>query len=109
MFENHSNNMNKVMFSTIAHLLSKWSIGAFLQSFTQHVTYTILPKEWAELLPEHEEWFGRPLRLVKALYGDTTANKCWDDKLSSWLVGVYGFQRCLAEPSIYVKREKGRS
>ena len=51
-------------------------IGAFLQSQTQHLTYTMLPQEWAELVPEHSEWFGKPLKLVKALYGDTTANKC---------------------------------
>ena len=51
-------------------------VGAFLQSPTQHVTYTILPMEWADLVPEYAEWLGIPLRLVKALYGDTTANKC---------------------------------
>ena len=60
-------------------------IGAFLQSKTQHLTYTMLPQEWDELVPEHSEWFGKPLRLVKALYGDTTAKKCWDDVLSDWL------------------------
>ena len=35
-------------------------IGAFLQSKTQHLTYTILPEEWAELVPEHAEWFKNP-------------------------------------------------
>ena len=45
------------------------------------------------------------LKLVKALYGDATANKCWYDELSAWLVDVHGFQRCLAEPSIFVKRQ----
>ena len=51
-------------------------------------------------MPEHSEWFGKPLRLVKALYGDTTANKCWDDVLSDWLLG-YGFKRCLSAGSIW--------
>ena len=51
-------------------------IGAFLQSYTQHTTFTMMPKEWKELMPQYAEWFGVPLRLVKALYGDTTANKC---------------------------------
>ena len=82
-------------------------IGAFLQSHTQRLTYTMLPKEWAELLPEFAQWCGVPLRLNKALYGDVTANKCWDDELSSWLVDVYGFARCLSEPSIFIKRENG--
>ena len=82
-------------------------IGAFLQSYTQHTTFTIMPAEWKELMPQYSEWFGTPLRLVKALYGDTTANKCWDDELSSWLVDTYGFERCLAEPSIFRKYEDG--
>ena len=47
------------------------------------------------------------LRLVKALYGDTTANKCWDDELSDWLVNTYHFKRCLSSPSIFIKRENG--
>ena len=82
-------------------------IGAFLQSHTQHETYVILPPEWAELIPEDIEWFGRPLLLVKALYGDVTANKCWDDELSNWLTNGHGFRRCLSEPSIFIKKENG--
>ena len=34
----------------------------------------MLPEEWAELVPEYKDWFGIPLRLVKVLYGDATAN-----------------------------------
>ena len=42
-------------------------IGAFLQAYAQCTTYTMLPKEWTELIPELAEWFGVPLRLNKAL------------------------------------------
>ena len=79
-------------------------VGAFLQSPTQHETYTILPKEWAEVMPEFAEYMGKPMMLVKALYGDITANKCWDDELSAWLVS-YGFKRCLAAQSIFILTE----
>ena len=82
-------------------------IGAFLQSHTQRTTYTMLPKEWKELMAEFSEWFGIPLRLNKALYGDITANKCWDDELSDWLTNTYEFARILSEPSIFIKRENG--
>ena len=77
-------------------------IGAFLQSPTQHETYTVLPKEWSEVMPEFADYFGKPMRLAKALYGDITANKCWDDELSAWLIS-YGFRRCLAAQSIFIK------
>ena len=78
---------------------------SLVHSYNRIHSTTMLPKEFEQLLPEYAEWFGTPLRLVKALYGDTTANKCWDDELSSWLVDDYGFQRCLSEPSIFVKKE----
>ena len=51
-------------------------IGAFLQSHTERVTVAMLPKEFEQLLPKYAEWFGTLLRLVKAQYGDATANKC---------------------------------
>ena len=58
-------------------------VGVFLQLPTQNETYTILPKEWEYVMPEFADYFVRPMRLAKALYGDVTANKCWDDELSS--------------------------
>ena len=55
--------------------------------------------------PGYEHYFGVDLLVVLALYGDVTANKCWDDELSSWLVDVYGFKRSLSEPSNFIKWE----
>ena len=66
----------------------------------------MLPEEWAELVPEYKDWFGIPLRLVKALYGDATAKKCWDDELSAWLID-YGFERLKAAASIFFKKQNG--
>ena len=65
-------------------------------------------EEWAELLPEYMQWCNIPLRLNKSLYEYVTANKCWYDELSSWLVNVYGFARCLSEPSDFIKCKNGR-
>ena len=31
----------------------------------------------------------------------------WDDELSSWLINNYGFRRCLAAQSIFIKEENG--
>ena len=81
--------------------------GAFLQSYTRDLTYTRLPAEWAKWMPEYAEYFGVDLRVVKALYGDVTANKCWDEELSDFLINTLEFVRCLAEPSIFIKRLQG--
>ena len=56
-------------------------------------------------MPEFADYFGRPMRLAKALYGDATVNKGWDDELSAWLIISYGFRRCLAAKSIFIKEE----
>ena len=58
-------------------------------------------------MPKFADYFGRPMRLAKALYGDVTASKCWDDELSSWLINNYGFRRCLSAQSIFIKEENG--
>ena len=58
-------------------------------------------------MPEYKEYFGVDLRVVKALYGDVTANKCWDQELSGFLVNILEFERCLVEPSIFIKQQQG--
>ena len=77
-------------------------IGAFLQAEARNRVFTILPKEWAEEFPDLAEWFGRPLRLLKSLYGQVDASKNWDDDLSDWLINNFGFERCPGAGSIYI-------
>ena len=42
-------------------------IGAFLHALARNRTFTKLPKEWKELLPDLSEWFDVPLLLLKSL------------------------------------------
>ena len=53
-------------------------IGAFLQAVARNRVFTMLPVEWKELFPELAEWFGKPLLLLKSLYGQTDSGKNWD-------------------------------
>ena len=77
-------------------------IGAFLQAEARNRVFTVLPKEWAEEFPDLAEWFGKPLRLLKSLYGQVDASKNWDDDLSDWLINTFGFERCPGAGSIYL-------
>ena len=76
-------------------------IGAFLQAQARNRVFTTLPKDWAKWFPHLSEWFGKPLLLLKSLYGSVDASKNWDDDLSDWLINVYGFHRVPGAGSIY--------
>lgn len=58
-------------------------------------------------MPEFKKYFGVDLKVVKALYGEITANQCWDDELSWLLEKGLEYERCLAETSMFIKRQDG--
>ena len=74
-------------------------VGAFLHAVSRNKTYTVLPKEWKELFPDLEEWFGVPLLLLKSVYGVVDGPCNWDDTLKEALF-KFGFERCHAAKSI---------
>jgi len=82
-------------------------VAAFLQSKAIGRKFTSLPAEWAELFPDLTEWFGKPLLLLKSLYGDTIANLAWDKTLAAFLTKPDGLamDRLQSEGSIYIKRK----
>jgi Reverse transcriptase (RNA-dependent DNA polymerase) len=69
--------------------------------------FTTLPREWRELYPDLQQWFGVPLRLKKLLYGDITANLAWDETQNQWLTSPeIGFSRLDSKGSIYIRRNE---
>ena len=44
-------------------------IGEFLQANVKHTVFVKLDSRYGEYLPEYGNYFGRPLRLNKSMYG----------------------------------------
>jgi len=61
-------------------------IMAYVQAKMKGRVFAIIPDEWKELLPEElHKWCGRPLRLLKALYGYTFSGRLLYDDQAEFL------------------------
>ena len=60
-------------------------VGAFCQGIMKTQMFIQLPSEYAELIPEYEEYFTKPLMIVKSIYGTNFAAKVWNEDLTEWL------------------------
>jgi hypothetical protein len=60
-------------------------VGAFLQANVRGRIFVTLPKVYGDIWPEFKDYFGRPLRLVKSMYGMTYSGKYWYLDLKDWL------------------------
>jgi len=59
---------------------------AYVQAKMKGRVFAIIPDEWKELLPEElHKWCGRPLRLLKALYGYTFSGRLLYDDQAEFL------------------------
>ena len=83
-------------------------IGAYLQALMQTDVWIILPSYYASLFPKYKEYFGRPLKLKKSMYGQNVSGKNWYDELHQYLTSV-GFIPSPSCPSMYVRRNKDGS
>jgi Reverse transcriptase (RNA-dependent DNA polymerase). len=61
-------------------------IGAFLQAKVRSRVFVKLPAVYGEIFPEFKEYCGRPLRLLKSMYGMTFSGKYWYLDLQEWLL-----------------------
>ena len=50
-------------------------IGAFLQAKVKNRLFVKLDMRYADYFPEHAQYFGRALRLLKSMYGMTKSGK----------------------------------
>ena len=55
-------------------------IGAFLQAKFKNRLFVKLESRYADYFPEHANYFGRALRLLKSIYGMTNYGKLFADE-----------------------------
>ncbi len=60
-------------------------VGVFLQANIRGRVFIILPKVYGDIWPEFKDHCGRPLRLVKSMYGMTYSGNYWYLDLKEWL------------------------
>ena len=68
-------------------------IGAFLQAKVKSRVFVKLDSKYADFFPEYRQYFGRPLRLVRSMYGMTISGKLFADELTDWFVKEAGFSQ----------------
>ena len=56
-------------------------IGAFFQSKIKNMVFVKLDSRYADYLPEHSNYFGRSLKLLKSIYGMNNCGKIFADDL----------------------------
>ena len=57
-------------------------IGAFLQTNVKNRVFVKLDMRYAAYFPEYSQYFGRPLNLLKSMYGMTNSGKLFADDLT---------------------------
>ena len=80
-------------------------IQAFIQSDTTKRMFVTLDKDYKIFCPELTAHFGRPLRLLKCLYGADFSGKSWYDTLDEFLTKEFKFRRSSVEGCLYISRE----
>ena len=78
-------------------------IGSFLQSNTKHRVVVKFDSIYGEYFPEYANYFGRPLRLNKPIYGMTVSGKLFYDELANWLIDKPGSNQHKCQMSVYHK------
>ena len=56
---------------------------------------------YGEYFPEYANYFGRPLRLKKSMYGMTNNGKLFDDELTNCLIDEADFNQYKFQMSVY--------
>ena len=66
-----------------------------------------LDKDLITIMPEYGHYFGRPLRLLKSMYGQTLSGKWWFLELESWLLSESGgrFVQSECDQALFIRKE----
>ena len=83
-------------------------VGAYLQAKMQSDVWICIPKYYATLFSEYKEYFGRPIKLEKSMYGQTVSGKNWYEELHEFLISK-GFMASPNCPSMYTRRNEDGS
>ena len=68
-------------------------IGASLQANEKHRVFMKLDSIYGEYFPEYSNYFGRPLRINKSIYGITNYGNLFADELTNFLIYEAGFKQ----------------
>ena len=68
-------------------------IGAFLQAKVNRRFFVRLESKYSDFFPDYRHYFGRPLRLVRFMYGMTISGKLFADNLTDGFVKDAGFSQ----------------
>jgi hypothetical protein len=77
-------------------------VGAYLQAKVRGRYFIKLDPRYKQLFPDLAEWFGRPLRLKKGIYGQKFSGKFWNEDFSEWLV-KQGFLQSSADTTYFIR------
>ena len=83
-------------------------IGAYLQAKVRGRYFVKLDPRYKQLFPDLAEWFGRPLRLKKGIYGQRFSGKFWNEDFSEWLIRQ-GFLQSTADTTYFIRYNEDRS
>ena len=79
-------------------------VGAFLQAKMRSRVFIKLPAIYGQLFPEYAAYCGKPVMLLKAMYGMTLSGKYWYEEFRDWLVSV-GFTQSSTCPVLFTRHE----
>eukprot|EP00957_Ditylum_brightwellii_P137401 10475795-Ditylum_brightwellii.AAC.1 len=74
--------------------------STYLQAKVTGRFFIRLPGLYKQYFPTMSKYFGRTLRLKKAIYDLTLSGKCWVTEFSEWLLNQ-GFIQSKAEPAYF--------
>ena len=80
-------------------------VGAFLQATVKQVTYVKLSEFLSEIYPEYSAWFGRPLRLIKSMYGMSFCGKWWFLEMMEYITEELNFRQASCDQALFIKLE----
>ena len=73
-----------------------------MQANVKNRVFVKLDMRYAAYFPEYSQYFGRPLKLLKSMYGMSNYGKMFADELTEWLKKE-GFVQSQCQMSIYYK------
>ena len=83
-------------------------IGAFMQAPMRARAFVEFPKELVKICPKYAQYYGRPLRLLKSMYGQTFAGKWWWLELEEFLIKC-NFRQSECDQALFVRKEEDGS
>ena len=60
-----------------------------------------LDSRYGEYFPEYANYFGRPFRLKKLMYGITNSGEMFSDELTNFLIDESSFKQSQCQISVY--------